>query len=104
MSQDSWTSRLMMRILNHQLLNVILCASLGLLGCSPRQKESPRVAPRLEKYATVFKLKPRTDRYSEAQNVLSVLPTCPIIYEQDIGTGILVSSEFSKPTYFLLES
>jgi len=51
--------------------------------------------------SAAFKFASTTNRYSEAETVLKVLPKCPITFEKDTGTGVVRGYDFSKPSYTL---
>jgi hypothetical protein len=83
---------------------VLLSAALVFAGCTASGRSEQPQATRLRAAALSFRLKPPFDRCREAWNLLPALPTCPILHEQDIGTGTLVSFDYSRPSFLLSEA
>lgn len=48
-----------------------------------------------------FRSKAPSNRIQEAQQVVSLLPRCPVTLRKDIGTGEIVEHDYANPSYSL---
>jgi hypothetical protein len=89
-----------MNCLQRQFLAILLiCAAALLAGCITASHSEARVPTELHEPARSFRLKEPSNRYYEARRVRSLLPTCPVTFERNIGTGEIVARDYSKPSY-----
>jgi hypothetical protein len=57
----------------------------------------------LKEQARKFLRAPNENRYEIGEAIFRLLPRCPVTWRKEIGTGTLVSYDYSSPTYFLFK-
>ena len=86
----------------HLLVVHVCFAILPLNGaCATNDAGHGEYPAALVKAAQAFRSASPTNRYAEAENVWKELPKCPTTFEKDIGTGVVRSYDYSKPSYLL---
>jgi len=71
-----------------------------IFGCD-RSSKHDAGPPGFADLAQKFKAKAGGDRRAEGVKIQAILPRCQKTWEQDIGTGILMSFDYKHPSYKL---
>src|SRR5437762_3283824 len=92
-----------LRIAEWYLLTISMFLSIWMYNTAgaTNDVQSTSIPAILLKAAKEFRSAPPTNRLTEAEQVWRELPKCPLTFQKDIGTGVLRSYDYSKPSYVL---
>ena len=92
----------MMKRPKHVLITLLLsCGQALFVGCRATPSLEAQFQSDLRQSARTFRQKAPSNRIEAAQQMLSLMPKCPVTFRKDIGTGELAAYDYSKPSYFL---
>ena len=80
---------------------LLSCGLVLVVGCRATSHPEARFQTELRQSAQYFRSKVPSNRIEEAQQLLSLLPSCPVAFRKDIESGILIAHDYSTPSYYL---
>lgn len=81
------------------LIAASLCGALCIPTCQAQETNGFSVMFR--QAAFDFRSTAFTNRYQQAQKLIALMPRCPITYYTNVGSGRIISRDYSRPSFFL---